>query len=113
MNKKKSGGRNTYGETIGIIMGDRTFPRIPGDMGNATSFDFPVRLHVVKGIDVSTRLRLFSGSTEFVKPFLQAAKQLAEIGVKAITSNCGFIVQYQDVISNAVNITVFKSHFRK
>lgn len=61
MNKKVSGGKNTYGEIIGIIMGERTFPRIPGDMGNATTFNFPVRLHVVKDIDVSTRLRLFSG----------------------------------------------------
>jgi len=109
MNKKVFGGRNTYGEIIGIIMGERTFPRIPGDMGNATTFDFPVRLHVVKGIDVSTRLRLFSGSTEFIKPFVEAAKQLEEIGVKAITSNCGFIVQYQDIISNSVNIPVFTS----
>lgn len=74
-----------------------------------TTFDFPVRLHVVKGIDVSTRLRLFSGSTEFIKPFVQATKQLEEIGVKAITSNCGFIVQYQDIISNSVNIPVFTS----
>ena len=82
--KKISGGRNTYGEIIGIIMGERTFPRIPGDMGNATTFDFPVRLHVVKCIDVSTRLRLFSGSTEFIKPFVQAAKQLEEIGVKLL-----------------------------
>jgi aspartate/glutamate racemase len=109
MNKKVYGGKNTYGEIIGIIMGERTFPRIPGDMGNATTFDFPVRLHVVKSIDVSTRLRLFSGSTEFIKPFVEAAKQLEEIGVKAITSNCGFIVQYQDVISNSVNIPVFTS----
>ena len=55
-------------------MGERTFPRIPGDMGNSSTFKFPVRLQVVKGIDVSTRLRLFSGSTEFIKPFVQAAK---------------------------------------
>lgn len=109
MNKKVSGGRNTYGEMIGIIMGERIFPRIPGDMGNATTFDFPVGLYVIKGFNASTRLRLFSGSTEFIKPFVEAAKQLEEIGVKAITANCGFIVQYQDIISNTVNIPVFTS----
>jgi len=109
MNKKVYGGRNTYDEIIGIITGERTFPRIPGDMGNSYTFDFPVRLHVIKGIDASTRLRLFSGSTEFIKPFVEAAKRLEEIGVKAITSNCGFIVRYQDVISNFVNIPLFTS----
>jgi hypothetical protein len=76
MFEKVQSGRNTYGKIIGIIIGERTFPRIPGDMGNATTFEFPVRLHVVKDIDVSTRLKLFSGSAEFIKPFVQAAKQL-------------------------------------
>jgi len=109
MFKEVHGGKNIYGEIIGIIMGERTFPRIPGDMGNTTTFGFPVRLYVAKGIDVSTRMRLFSGSAEFIKSFIQAAKQLEEIGVKAITSNCGFIVQYQDIISNSVNISVFTS----
>lgn len=96
MNKKVSGGRETYVEIIGIIMSERTFLRIPDDMGNATTFNFSVRLRVVKGIDVSARLRLFSSSTEFIKPFVQAVKQLEEIGVKAITSN-------------SVNIPVFTS----
>ena len=43
------GGRNTYGQAIGILMMDTSFPRIPGDIGNATTFDFPVRYQVVKG----------------------------------------------------------------
>lgn len=107
--KKAYGGRNTYGEIIGIIMGERRFPRIPGDMGNATTFDFPVRFYVIKELDASKRFELFSGSREFVEPFIQAAKELEKVGVKAITSNCGFIVLYQDIISDAVNIPVFTS----
>ena len=93
----------------GIMMTERRFPRIPGEMGNATTFDFPVRLHVVKGVDVSTRFRVFSGDKEFVEPFVQAAKELERAGVRAITTNCGFLVLYQDVIADVVNIPVFTS----
>ena len=43
------GGKAFYGEAIGMLMMDATVPRIPGDIGNATTFDFPVRFKVVKG----------------------------------------------------------------
>jgi len=42
MQKIVKGGRNLYGQAIGIIMLETKFPRIPGDMGNATTWDFPV-----------------------------------------------------------------------
>jgi len=34
---------------VGILTLDTVFPRIPGDVGNATTFDFPVRFAVVRG----------------------------------------------------------------
>ena len=43
------GGQNVFGYSIGILMLDTRFPRIPGDMGNATSFDFPVLYQRVRG----------------------------------------------------------------
>ena len=38
-----SGGKAFYGEAIGILMLDMQAPLIPGNVGNATSYGFPVR----------------------------------------------------------------------
>ena len=109
MISRVSGGKNTYGEMIGIIMLDRIFPRIPGDMGNAWTFNFPVKFHVLQDLNFSTRKKLFDRDKEFINFFIKAAKKLEEEGVRAVTANCGFIVSYQDIISDSVNIPVFTS----
>lgn len=109
MISKVSGGKNNYGEIIGIIMQDRIFPRIPGDIGNAWTFNFPVKYHVLQELNYSTRMKIFDGDKEFINIFIKAAKKLEEEGVRAITASCGFIVSYQDIISDSVNIPVFTS----
>lgn len=42
-------GQVSYGESIGILLLDTFTPFIPGDVGNATTYSFPVRFQTVKG----------------------------------------------------------------
>lgn len=44
-----TGGKAIYRAPLGILMLEARFPRIPGDMGNATTWPFPVLYRVVKG----------------------------------------------------------------
>src|SRR5438067_6977945 len=83
------GGRTTYGESIGILMLDTRFPRIPGDVGNATTFDFPVRFKVVRG--ASQRRIILEGDLSLLQPFVDGARELEAEGVRAITTSCGFL----------------------
>ncbi|HEY7579606.1 MAG TPA: aspartate/glutamate racemase family protein, partial [Acetobacteraceae bacterium] len=43
------GGKALYGAPLGILMLEARFPRIPGDMGNALTWPFPVLYRVVRG----------------------------------------------------------------
>ena len=44
------GGRPFYGEALGILMLDMHAPLIPGNVGNANSYNFPVRYKILDSI---------------------------------------------------------------
>lgn len=95
------------GETIGIIVLDCEYPYIPGNVANATTYDFPVRYAAVAGA-TNDRL-IYSRDPELLAPFIKAAQKLEAEGVKAITSGCGFMALFQKEIAAAVNVPVFLS----
>jgi hypothetical protein len=101
------GGFNQFGFTVGILMLDTRFPRIPGDMGNASTFPFPVRYHRVAGADPDRVVR--RGAEGLLPAFVEAARQLEREGVAAITTNCGFLIKYQEQLAGAVRVPVFTS----
>lgn len=95
------------GETIGIIVLDCDYPYIPGNVANATTYNFPVRYAAVSGA-TSDRL-IYERDEALLAPFIEAAQKLEAEGVKAITSGCGFMALFQKEIAAAVNIPVFLS----
>jgi hypothetical protein len=101
------GGRTTYGESIGILMLDTRFPRIPGDIGNGTTFDFPVRFKVVRG--ASQRRIILESDPSLLQPFVDGARELVADGVRAITTSCGFLALFQKEMAAAVDVPVFTS----
>lgn len=101
------GGRTNYGETIGILMLDTRFPRIPGDVGNATTFNFPVRYKLVKGASIERVIE--EGDEALLLPFIKEAKDLEAEGVRAITTSCGFLALFQKEIAAQLSIPFFSS----
>lgn len=97
-----------YGHTIGIVMQKDDLFRLPGDVGNATTFPFPVRYKLVNGVRPDD-LKNPELALRHKASFVQAAKKLEEEGVRAITGGCGYLAIYQKVLSRAVAIPVFTS----
>lgn len=101
------GGRQVYGAPIGILMLEARFPRIPGDMGNAATWPFPVLYRVVSG--ASPDLVVRRGAEGMLDPFVEAARDLLRQGCEAITTNCGFLALFQAELSQALGVPVATS----
>ncbi|KEJ92117.1 hypothetical protein JS73_07815 [Synergistes jonesii] len=101
------GGRNIYGFSLGILMLDTDFPRIPGEIGNALTWDFPVLYKLVRGASVQ---RVVSeGDPTLLNPFIYGAKELIAQGAQAITTSCGFLAIFQRELAEALSVPVFTS----
>jgi aspartate/glutamate racemase len=96
-----------YGESIGILILNANYPCVPGNVGNASSFPFPVRYKVVK--EASIERLLTKGDKTLLKPFVDAALELQEEGVKGITGACGFMALFQRDVAQALEVPVFLS----
>ncbi|MDR1885152.1 MAG: aspartate/glutamate racemase family protein, partial [Synergistaceae bacterium] len=103
----KSRSRSWDGEPIGILILDAAYPCIPGNVGNATTFDFPVRYREVRGASIERLLG--ERDPALLEPFIQAARDLESEGVGAVTGACGFMALFQPQVAEAVGIPVFLS----
>ena len=101
------GGKAVYGAPLGILMLEAKFPRIPGDMGNAATWPFPVMYRVVKG--ASPEKVVLQGAAGLLDDFLAAAADLVAQGAEALTTNCGFLAIFQQEIAAHVGVPVATS----
>src|ERR1700751_1606378 len=101
------GGKAIYGAPLGILMLEARFPRIPGDMGNGTTWPFPVLYRVVSG--ASPEKVVLKGAAGLLPDFIDAAKDLIRLGAEAITTNCGFLSLFQKEIAASVGVPVATS----
>jgi Asp/Glu/hydantoin racemase len=101
------GGKSIYGAPLGILMLEARFPRIPGDMGNAGTWPFPVLYSVVRG--ASPERVVLQGARGLLPAFIAAAQDLVGLGAEAITTNCGFLALFQAELAAAVRVPVATS----
>src|ERR1700760_133487 len=101
------GGKTLYGARVGILMLETRFPRIPGDMGNALTWPFPVLYKVVPGATPDRVVR--HKSAGLTNAILDAAAELVQLGADGITTTCGFLSLYQREIAAHAGVPVATS----
>src|SRR5947209_398770 len=107
------GGKTLYGASVGILMLETRFPRIPGDMGNAETWPFPVLYKVVPGASprrvVCERAegRLDVAAAE--RDILAAGDRLvaSHEGIGAVLLECTNMVPYARALSQRLRLPVF------
>jgi aspartate/glutamate racemase len=98
-----------YGDVLGILMLDVKAQLFPGNVGNANSYDFPVRFKVLDGIPTDFWCDERGADEKRFEIFLKKAKELEAEGVKAITTGCGFFTVYQKRVAEQLSIPLFAS----
>jgi hypothetical protein len=95
-------GRYIYGPTVGILQLPSNIPMMPGDMGNPTTFNFPVLYELIEEIDPFWVLA-DKPHPVVMKKVIAACKRLTMQGVRSIIGNCGFFANYQPEVSKSLD----------
>lgn len=99
--------RPVHGASVGIVILDTGFERLPGDIGNATTFSFPVQYKVVTGLRNGAAMS--PEQPEVLDAFVNAANELIAMGVDGISTSCGFLSKFQPVLAERLSVPVATS----
>ena len=101
------GGKTVFGASVGILMLNTRFPRISGDIGNAATWPFPVHYKVIPAATPDNVVR--GDASPLLGAFIDAGRELLELGCDGIATNCGFLVPFQTEMSRALGVPVASS----
>jgi hypothetical protein len=105
--KGRSTFRSLEAPMLGILTLDTAFPRIPGDVGAAGTFPFPVQHATVAGATVEAIVH--RRQDELLPAFVAAARGLVLAGCTGIASTCGFLARWQREMTQALPVPVLTS----
>jgi hypothetical protein len=97
----------SYGHDIGILMLDCRTPFIPGDVGNASTYGYPVLYRTMPGVTLDRLIN--HADLSMTQMIIDTARELEDAGVCAITSDCGYMLHFQEAVAAAVKIPVMLS----
>ncbi len=97
-----------YGMGIGIMILDDVYPGFPGDVRNASAWGFPIQYEIAKDVNCYN-LIWEQDKSPCREPILRAARNLEDMGCKAIAAECGYFAYFQKDVAGYVDVPVFMS----
>ena len=101
------GGKTVYGARVGIVILDTCMPRIPGDVGNAQTWDFPVIYR--RAVGATVQRVIFEKGAGLSQPLLDAAMDLVNMGADGIATTGGYLSLFQKELAAHVEVPVATS----
>jgi aspartate/glutamate racemase len=90
---------STTEATLGVIMLNTSFPRVPGDIGNADTFCCNVIYETVEAADVAAVVNTKAPCGEVSAAIVDAALALQRRGASVIATSCGFLgIMHDDLV---------------
>lgn len=83
--------------SIGIVVLDTGFERIPGDIAHTETWPFPVQFRIVRGVRPADVIE--GDPTDSLDLFKAAIDDLVAHGAAGIATSCGFLAAVQDELA--------------
>lgn len=96
-------------QTLGILMLNTRFPRVPGDIGNPDTFPYDVRYAVIEPATVDKIVTADGPTGPIMDAFVEAARGLVDEGVAGLTTSCGFMAIAQKELAGRCPVPVLAS----
>jgi hypothetical protein len=100
---------SAYGMGLGIMLLDEVYPGFPGDLRNASGYQFPIQYEIMEGLNCKNIAWSKGDDAILLPPIVKAAKKLEKMGCKGIFAECGYFSYFQPDIAGEVDIPVFMS----
>lgn len=100
---RTNGTAEVCGLAVGILSLEQHLPAAPGDINNASSYDYPVRYKLVPGMTMADFTEENPASLDSL---IEKARELEAEGVHGIIANSGHFIKFQSAVANAVRIPV-------
>lgn len=94
------------GSAIGILALDVWYPIIPGNVANASTYNFAVLYKFLKGATIEQTLTADPALLDMV---IEGGRELEQQGARAIIGACGYFANYQEEVAAALKVPVFLS----
>ena len=93
-----------FKKTFGKVPKDYEEDFLPGSLENAASFECPVQYKAVDISEFPEGPRTITPAPELGKLMVEKAKEFERVGVKIVSTDCGFYIYFQDEMAEALNI---------
>ena len=99
-------GQHVAGNAIGSLVLTLSYPLLPGNVANASSYHFPVLFKILDGTGIPQILGADPGLLDKV---LEGGRELEQQGVRAIVGACGYFAHYQREATAGLKVPTFLS----
>ena len=84
------------GYDVGALVMKSWVPKPPGHISCATNYEFPIYYYPIDNTDNKS---VHGGSQTIVPAVVEAAKEMKDMGCKALITSCGYFGHYQRMIA--------------
>lgn len=99
-------GQHVAGNAIGILVLTLSYPYLPGNVANATTYQFPVLFKVLPDTTIP---QILAADPSLLDKVIEGGRELERQGVRAIVGACGYFANYQKKAAAALNVPTFLS----